>query len=85
MINQDFLPILKKLKPLLQDQEEPESQGQPQPMLQPTEKALIGVRGPFKIYGINILELQKRVKNFIGVIYPLKFLTSRKPQKIKWS
>ena len=83
MINQDFLPILKKLEPLLQDQEEPESQGQPQPMLQPTEKALIGVRGPFKIYGINIIELEKRVEKFQGGNISPEIFTSRKSQKIK--
>ena len=43
-----------------------QSQGQNQPILQPTEKVLIGVRGPFKISGINIPELEKRVEKFQG-------------------
>ena len=42
----------------MQDPEEPESQGQEQPILRPTEKVLIGVRGTFQIYGINISELE---------------------------
>ena len=51
----------QKLGQLLQDPEEPESQGQKQPILQPTEKVLTGVRGTFKIYGINIPEFEMNV------------------------
>ena len=46
---------------------------------------LIGVRGPFKIYGINIPELEKHVKKIQGgniSIYPQKFLFGRKLQRI---
>ena len=50
----------------MQDPEEPESQGQEQPILQPTEKVLIGVRGTFQIYGINMPELEKCVNKFHG-------------------
>ena len=42
------------------------SQGQKQPILKPMEKVLIGVRGTFQIYGINIPELEKCVNKFHG-------------------
>ena len=60
------MPTLNKLGRLLQDPQEQESQGQKQPILQPTEKVLIGVRGQFKIYDINIPELKKRGEKFQG-------------------
>ena len=41
-----------------------QSQGKKQLILQPTEKVLIGVRGTFKIYGINISELENCVDKF---------------------
>ena len=56
--------LLSRLGRLFQDPEEPESQGQKQPILQPTEKVLIGVRGTLKIYGISMSESQKRVEKF---------------------
>ena len=37
-----------------------------QPELQQMEKVLIGVRETFKIYGINMPELQKCVEDFQG-------------------
>ena len=46
------------------DPEEPESQWQEQPILQPTEKVLTGVRETLQIYGINIPELEKCVNKF---------------------
>ena len=73
----------QKLGQLLQEPREPESQELKQPILPPTEKVLTEVRGSFKMYGINIAELQKHEEKFQGVIYPLKFLSGRISQEIK--
>ena len=49
---------------LLQNPEKLKPQGQKQPMQQPTKKLVTGLNGSFKIYGINIPELKKRVEKF---------------------
>ena len=74
----EILPTLKKL---LQDPEEPVSRGQRQPIRQSAEKVLIGVRGPFKIHGINIPELQKRLEKFQGGNISSQIFNSKKITK----
>ena len=67
----------------MQDPEEPESQGQEQPILKPTEKVLIRVRGTFQTYGINIAELEKCVNKFHGGNISSKILNWKKITKDK--
>ena len=61
-----ILITFKKLGQLLQASEEPESQGKKRPILQPMEKVLTEVRGPFRMYDNDIPKLQKRVEKFQG-------------------
>ena len=65
------------------DPEESESQWQKQAILQPMEKVLTGVRGPFKIYGIIIPDLEKYLEKFQGENISLKICNRRKITKDK--